>query len=75
MPNRPAHLKHEIVAIRRAVDALEELMLTDVWDALPPARQQELARAAQEMTRGANVLEAVRQATVGADTVFWHGHI
>jgi hypothetical protein len=37
VPSQPAHLKHAIATIRRAVDALEELMLTDAWDALPPA--------------------------------------
>jgi len=70
MPSHPAQLKDVIATIRRAVDALEELMLTEAWDALPTARQQDLVRVAQEMTRGANVLEAVRQATVRADTVF-----
>lgn len=69
MPSQPAQLKDAIATIRRAVDALEHLMLTDARDALPSARQQELARVAQEMTRGASVLEAIRQATVRAHTV------
>lgn len=70
MPSQPAQLGHLIATIRRAVDALEELMLTDAWDALPPARQQELARTAQDMSRGANVLEAIRKAIIRFETVF-----
>jgi hypothetical protein len=37
---------------------------------LRAAGQQDVSRAAQEMTRGANVLEAILQVTVRADAVF-----
>jgi hypothetical protein len=57
-----ADLKRAIVATRQALDAIESLILTDAWDALPEVNQRTLARALEDMRRDASVLQLVYDA-------------
>ncbi len=43
--------------VRKAVDDIEALMLTDAWEALPESNQLALARVVQDMRADAERLE------------------
>jgi hypothetical protein len=60
----PERCADALTRIDSAIDALERLMLSDGWDALPEHRQASLAQAVENMRLDAERLEPIAHAWI-----------